>query len=146
MLKRRTQISWKMRRFFINLGYRIRGIGGLRSISPPRNLAIAITIGLSIFLMAGGVFFLLEEPIALLPRGTGWTFLYPGALHLQTLNESILAGLLYILGFTGLFFILKSTRSAYNPRQAYLMLILGLMVTLIVVFYSLSMLGAKVTL
>jgi hypothetical protein len=106
---------------------------------------ILLAISFSIFILAGGVFDILEKPLALLPRGSGWTFVYKGSLHIQTLNESIVAGLLYLLAIVGLYLLLRSTRSVYDPRQAYLMLILGFAVTMIVLFYSTSLLESKIS-
>jgi len=40
---------------------------------------------------------------------------------------------LYGFGFLGLFTIYQSTKSAYNPRQAYMMLIIG--VTFLLISY-----------
>jgi len=146
MLKARIgKISWRIRRFFVNLGYRFRGAGipQARAMRPSTTLLVVAMIVFSVFILAGGIFDILEKPLALLPKGSGWTFLYSGSIHIQTLNESILAGLLYFLGVLGLYLLLRSTRLVYNPRQAYLMLILGLMVTLIAVFYCTSFLSSK---
>ena len=139
------RITWRIRRLSTNLAYKFRGIGGPRAVRPSTTLLIALTLSFSIFVLAGGVFDILEKPLALLPRGSGWTFVYKGSLHIQTLNESILAGVLYLLGIVGLYLLLRSTRSVYNPRQAYLMLILGFAVTMIVLFYSTSLLYSKIS-
>jgi len=147
MLKARIgKISWRIRRFLVNLGYRFRGAGipQARAMRPSTTLLVAAMIVFSVFILAGGIFNILEKPLALLPKGSGWTFLYSGSIHIQTLNESILAGLLYFLGVLGLYLLLRSTRLVYNPRQAYLMLILGLMVTLIAVYYCTSFLSSKI--
>ncbi len=37
----------------------------------------------------------------------------------------MIAVILYGFGFVGLFAIYQSTKSAYNPRQAYMMLVIG---------------------
>jgi len=62
----------------------------------------------------------------------------------QTINESLIAGFLYMLGFGGLYMLLRSTRYAYRPRNAYLLLIVGTLVVLLVVFYSNSLLTQKI--
>lgn len=147
VLKARVgKISWRVKRFFINLGYRFRGAGIPRAgaMKPSTTLVVAVTIVFAIFILAGGIFDILEKPLALLPKGSGWTFVYKGSIHIQTLNESILAGLLYFLGVLGLYLLLRSTRLVYNPRQAYLMLFLGLMVTLLAVYYCTSFLSSKI--
>jgi hypothetical protein len=113
-------------------------------MKPSTTLLVAAIIVFAIFILAGGIFDILEKPLALMPKGSGWTFVYKGTIHIQTLNESILAGLLYFLGVLGFYLLLRSTRLVYNPRQAYLMLILGLMITLIAVFYCTSFLSSKI--
>lgn len=139
------RLVWRLNRFSTNIAYRFRGVSGPRAVRPSTTLLIVLAVTFSIFVLAGGVFDILEKPLALLPRGSGWTFVYSGSLHIQTLNESILAGLLYLLGIVGLYLLLRSTRSVYNPRQAYLMLILGFAVTMIVLFYSTSFLNTKIS-
>lgn len=140
------KISWRVKRFFVNLGYRFRGVGvpRARAMKPSTTLLVVATMVFGIFILAGGIFDILEKPLALLPKGSGWTFVYRGSIHMQTLNESILAGLLYFLAILGLYLLFRSTRLVYNPRQAYLMLILGLMVTLIAVYYCTSFLASKI--
>jgi ABC-type branched-subunit amino acid transport system substrate-binding protein len=95
-----------------------------------------------VFVLSGGIFDILEKPLALMPRGSGWTFVYRGSLNVQTLNESVLSGILYFIGVLGFYLLLRSTRQVYNPRQAYLTLILGLMVALIAVFAFMVMAGS----
>jgi hypothetical protein len=147
MLKARaSKSSWRIKRFFVNLGYRFRAMGvpQARAMKPSTTLLIAAMLVFVTFILAGGVFDILEKPLALLPKGSGWTFVYRGSINIQTLNESILAGLLYFLGTLGLYLLLRSTRLVYNPRHAYLTLILGLMITLIAVYYSSSFLASKI--
>lgn len=140
------RISWRAKRFFVNIGYRFRAIGvpQARAAKPSTTLLVFAMIFFVVFILAGGVFDILEKPLALLPKGSGWTFVYQGSISVQTLNESILAALLYSLGLLGLYLLLRSTRQVYNPRQAYITLILGLMVTLIAVYYCTSFLSSKI--
>jgi type II secretory pathway component PulM len=53
--------------------------------------------------------------------------------------------LLYVIGIAGLYMLLRSTRMAYRPRQAYILLMLGVVVLLIVVYYTSTMLQDKIT-
>jgi hypothetical protein len=104
-----------------------------------------VALGLAAFFMSGGIYDLLEKPVSLLPRSTGqgWTFIYPSGIGAQTLNESILAGILYLLGVAGFYMLFRSTRYAYRPRNAYILLILGLAMTVIVIYYSGQLLAQK---
>jgi hypothetical protein len=101
-------------------------------------------IAIVAFILAGGVYDILERPITLLPTTGGYKVLIPGTLGQQTLNESLIAGFLYILGLAGLYMLLRSTRYAYRPRNAYLLLIIGTLVVLLVVFYSNSLITQKI--
>jgi len=76
---------------------------------------------------------------------SGWTFIYRGSINEQTINESLVSGLLYIIGFAGLYMLLRSTRMVYRPRQAYLFLIVGVLVVLIVVYYTGALLQDKIS-
>jgi hypothetical protein len=96
------------------------------------------------FILAGGVYDIMERPISLLPTPTGYSVVIKGTLGQQTLNESIIAAFLYMLGLGGLYMLLRSTRYAYRPRNAYLLLILGTLTVLLVVFYSSSLMTAKI--
>jgi len=96
------------------------------------------------FILAGGIYDILEHPISLLPTATGYSVLIKGTLGQQTLNESLIAGFLYMLGLAGLYMLLRSTRYAYRPRNAYLLLILGTITVLLVMFYSSSLITSKI--
>lgn len=102
-----------------------------------------IIMAFAIFVLAGGVYNILEKPIGLLPRGGGWTFIYRGNINIQTFNESVLVTILYVLGAAGLYMLLRSTRLAYRPRQAYILLIMGFVVTVISVYYAMNLINAK---
>jgi hypothetical protein len=104
-------------------------------------VAVLVFVG---FVLAGGVYDILERPISLLPSATGYSVVIQGTLGEQTLNESLIAAFLYMLGLGGLYMLLRSTRFAYRPRNAYLLLILGTLMVLIVVFYSNALINQKI--
>lgn len=141
------RVPWRMRRTLGNAAYRLRivkapGAGGFK---PSWLIIFFVVIGLAIFFLAGGIYDLLEKPVSLLPRASqqGWTFIYPGGIGGQTLNESILSAMLYTIGVAGLYMLFRSTRFAYRPRNAYILLILGLVTTLVIVYYSGQLLAQK---
>lgn len=113
-------------------------------MAPSTTIMLIIVIGFVGFVLAGGIYDILEHPISLLPTAGGYSVLIKGTLGQQTLNESLIAGFLYVLGLTGLYMLLRSTRYAYRPRNAYLLLILGTIVVLLVVFYSNSLITSKI--
>jgi hypothetical protein len=106
-------------------------------------LAILV-IGIVGFILAGGIYDLTNSPISLLSTSTGYSVLIKGTLGEQTLNESLIALFLYMLGLGGLYMLLRSTRFAYRPRNAYLLLILGTLTVLLVAFYSNALITQKV--
>ncbi len=135
-----------MQRLFGNFGYSFRSFRGptTRRIKPSTTvLALAVVIFVG-FVLAGGVYDILEHPISLLPTSYGYSVVIQGTLGQQTLNESLIAAFLYFLGLAGLYMLLRSTRYAYRPRNAYLLLILGTLTVLIVVAYSTSLINTKI--
>jgi len=135
-----------MQRIFGNLGYTLRFFRSptTRRIKPSTTvLALAVVLFVG-FVLAGGVYDILEQPISLLPTSYGYSVVIQGTLGQQTLNESLIAAFLYFLGVAGLFMLLRSTRYAYRPRNAYLLLILGTLTVLVVVFYSTALINTKI--
>lgn len=143
---RLRRVPWKMQRLFGNFGYSFRSFRGptTRRMKPSTTvLALAVVIFVG-FVLAGGIYDILEHPISLLPTSYGYSVVIQGTLGQQTLNESLIAAFLYFLGLAGLYMLLRSTRYAYRPRNAYLLLILGTLTVLIVVFYSTSLINTKI--
>ncbi|MBS7644798.1 MAG: hypothetical protein QXR65_01510 [Candidatus Bathyarchaeia archaeon] len=100
----------------------------------------------TIFLAAGGLYDLVENPLSLLPQsGGGWTFIYTGSINLQTVSESVVAGISYVLGIAGFYLIYRSTRLLYKPRQAYILVLMGLIMTIIALAYATVLLQTKLT-
>jgi len=142
---RLRKLPWKLQRKFGNLVYSLRifrGPGSRRK--PSTTVLLILVLGIVTFILMGGIYDILEHPISLLPTPGGYKVLIPGTLGQQTINESLIAGFLYMLGFGGLYMLLRSTRYAYRPRNAYLLLIVGTLVVLLVVFYSNSLLTQKI--
>ncbi len=142
---RLRKLPWKLQRGFGNLGYSLRIFRAPASRRTPwTTVALVIILGVVAFILAGGIYDFTENPISLLPTPTGYSLLIKGTLGQQTLNESMVAGLLYLLGLGGLYMLLRSTRYAYRPRNAYLLLILGTFTVMIVVFYTNALITQKV--
>jgi len=136
---RLRKLPWRFQRWFGNLGYSFRFFrtpSAARRMKPSTTLSIIIAIAFVGFILAGGIYDILERPISLLPTAGGYSVLIKGTLGEQTLNESLIALFLYMLGLAGLYMLLRSTRYAYRPRNAYLLLILGTITVLIVAYYS----------
>jgi len=143
---RLRKIPWRLQRSFGNIGYTLRFFRSpsARRVKPSTTvLAVAVVLFVG-FVLAGGIYDILEHPISLLPTSYGYSVVIQGTLGQQTLNESLIAAFLYFLGVAGLYMLLRSTRYAYRPRNAYLLLVLGTLTVLIVVFYSTSLIQTKI--
>jgi hypothetical protein len=141
------RVPWRVRRGLGNVAYRLRRVRapGVTGLKGSWTILFIVAIGLATFFLAGGVYDMLEKPVSLLPRASqqGWTFIYPGGLGEQTLNESLLSGILYLIGLSGFYMLFRSTRFAYRPRNAYILLIVGFVVTIIAIYYSGQLLAQK---
>jgi hypothetical protein len=103
------------------------------STTKPSSLIVSIIIiSFSIFLFSGGIYTIVSSPLPAYYTGTGFLFLYPD-LGAQFISDSIIAIMLYAIGFIGLLTIYQSTKYAYKPRQAYMMIVIG--VTLLLIAY-----------
>ena len=89
-------------------------------------LAMAITI----FLVGGGLYSLIMQPLPAVYYGGRFYFLYP-ELGSQFISDSIIAITLYVIGIIGLLAIYQSTKYAYKPRQAYMTFLVGIILLLI---------------
>jgi hypothetical protein len=144
---RLRRAPWRIKRILGNVAYRLRLVRapGAAGLKPSWFIIFIVVVGLATFFLAGGIYDLLEKPVSLLPRSgeRGWTFIYPSGLSGQTLNESILSALLYLIGMSGLYMLFRSTRFAYRPRNAYILLIVGFVTTVLVIYYTGQLLAQK---
>ena len=110
----------------------------ITTYKPSTFTVVLVAVALAIFLLGGGVYDVLEQsqvPIAIFTQSGGqggFLFLYPyPSLNDQFIAESAFIMILYALGFMGFYVTYQSTKYSYNPRQAYIMLIAGLMFLLL---------------
>jgi hypothetical protein len=98
-----------------------------RKISTNAPTAFIITAaGLvyAIFLFGGGLFTLINRPLPSAYVNGRFFFLYPDISN-QFIADTIISTILYALGFVGLLAIYQSSKSAYKPRQAYMLIVVG---------------------
>ena len=101
------------------------------STAKPSSLVISIiVISYAIFLFGGGLYTIISSPLPAYYTGKGFLFLYPD-IGQQFISDSIISIMLYALGFAGLLAIYQSTKYAYKPRQAYMMLVIGIALLLL---------------
>lgn len=110
------------------------------STAQPSSILISIiVIAYAIFLLGGGLFSLITQPPYYAYISNNFYFIWSrmlqgsSALGEQFVSETLISNALYAMGFVGLFAIYQSTKYAYKPRQAYMMLVIG--VTLLLLAY-----------
>jgi hypothetical protein len=119
------------------------------NFKPAMNTVAIIALAIAIFLLGGGIYDLLEQstmPIAAYTESGGagrFLFLYPyPSLNDQFIAESAFIMILYSIGAAGFLITYQSTKYAYKPRQAYIMLLAGLIFIILsyifleIIFYS----------
>src|SRR5271157_3734511 len=92
---------------------------------PPTLLIPILVVAFSIFLFSGGVYDLVQKPLTAVYYNNQFLFLNP-YLSEQFVSDSVVAAIIYSLGVLGLLMIYQSTKYVYKPRQAYMMLLIGL--------------------
>jgi len=92
---------------------------------PSLSLITLVLLTITVFILGGGVYDVLETPLAVLPTPGNPIFYYPGLTE-QLLNESIIFILFLIMGIAGGYLAYRSTRYAYRPREARMFLLIGL--------------------
>jgi multisubunit Na+/H+ antiporter MnhB subunit len=100
------------------------------STQPSAFIVIAIVIGYSIFLFSGGLFTIINRPLPSAYFNNKFYFLYP-SIDNQFISDTVISVILYALGFMGLISIYQSSKSAYKPRQAYMLLVIGVALLLL---------------
>ena len=104
----------------------------LSTNTPSAFIVIVVGISYAIFLFCGGLYTLINRPLPSAYVNGQFFFLYPD-LSSQFVADTIISVTLYAMGFAGLFAIYQSSKSAYKPRQAYMLLVIG--VTLLLLAY-----------
>ena len=120
--KQASSMSFSLSRWFSKI-----------STAKPSALVMSIiVISSAVFLFGGGLYTIIIQPLPSAYYNNRFYFLYPD-LGAQFISDTVIATMLYALGFIGLLAIYQSTKYAYKPRQAYMMLVVG--VTLLFLAY-----------
>lgn len=91
-----------------------------------------LVVGASMFLLGGGIYDVLIQPIvAIVASGGRIISFYPYGITEQLLLESVIIMVFYAMGFAGFLIAYRSTKYAYSPRQAYRFLLVGVVLLLI---------------
>ncbi len=130
-----------------SLGFRLQKAIRKMATAKPSIFVIASVIVVStVFFLGGGVYDLLAEPLIVVPiTSTRILFFYPYSVHEQAVLESLLIMTSYVMGFFGVFLMYQSTKYAYKPHQAYILLLSGVVLLLIAYIYIENLLWSKIT-
>ncbi|MFQ6086597.1 MAG: hypothetical protein ACE5OV_01100 [Candidatus Bathyarchaeia archaeon] len=129
-----------------SLGFRLqRAIRKIATAKPSVFVIAFVIVTSTIFFLGGGVYDLLAEPLIAFPMGRRILFFYPYSVHEQAIVESFLVMTSYLMGFFGVFLMYQSTKYAYKPRQAYILLLTGVVSLLIAYIYIENLLWSKLT-
>jgi hypothetical protein len=103
------------------------------STAKPSSLIVTVVVmGTALFLLGGGLYDLINQPLPAVYYNSRFYFLYPSVSE-QFIFDTVVSVMLYLVGFVGLLTLYRSSRQAYNPRQAYMTLIVG--ATLLLIAY-----------
>ena len=98
--------------------------------APTAFIITAVGIFYTVFLFGGGLYTLITHPQPSAYVNNQFYFLYPD-ISSQFISDTLISVTLYVMGFVGLLAIYQSTKSAYKPRQAYMLLIIGVALLLL---------------
>jgi hypothetical protein len=109
---------------------------------PTALIILVIIIGYAVFLFGGGLFTVVNKVPPSMYYDNNFYFLYPGISE-QFIADTVISVMLYLLGFAGLLTIYRSTKSANKPRQAYMLLLVGISLVLLSYIFLESAIGIK---
>lgn len=127
----------RIKRKFSSLAYFTRKTYWKIVTAQPSLFIIALAVvGASIFLLGGGVYDLIVPYIPIgFPSGTKVLFFYPRRVHEQVFLESLTVMTVYSIGVAGFLTTYQSTKYAYRPRQAFMLLLVGCILLIIAYLY-----------
>jgi len=124
----------KITRRFNSFGFLVRkAYRSIATAKPSIFIVAAIIAAASIFLLGGGIYDILEKPLFALPLGRNILYFYPSTQE-QFVLESFSVMISYSFGLLGLLLMYQSTKYAYRPRQAFILLLAGALFLLMAYF------------
>ena len=123
-------MSKSVKKGISSISFSLNRLYGTLKTTGPSNLILPIlAIAAAIFLFGGGLYDIIMKPLPAVYYGGRFLLLYP-QLSEQFISDSIVAMTIYGLGVVGLLAIYQSTKYVYKPRQAYMMMIVGIVLLL----------------
>jgi len=143
----KTALANKIKKRLTSLGFWLRKSYWKLATARPSIFVVAIiVVAFSVFLLGGGVYDILEQPGLVVPVSeTRILFFYPYSVHEQSVLESFYVMMSYGLGVAGVLVMYQSTKYAYKPRQAFIMLLSGAVLILLAYFYIENLIFSKLT-
>jgi len=130
-------VTNRIEKWFTSLGFALRkAYWKILTAKPSIFVVAAIVVAFSVFLLAGGIYDILEQPLSVIPFGRSVLFFYPYTLAAQAVYESIGVMITYAMGIAGILLMYQSTKYAYKPRQAFMMLLSGAILILFAYIYT----------
>ncbi|MDH5438823.1 MAG: hypothetical protein OEX76_08000 [Candidatus Bathyarchaeota archaeon] len=123
----------RIRRRFSSFAYFARKTYWKMATAKPSLTILGFAVvGLSIFLLGGGVYDLIVPFVPIgFPLGRRVLFFYPRTIHEQAFLGSLLVMTVYGIGVAGFLLTYQSTKYAYRSRQAFTLLSIGLVLVFI---------------
>jgi len=130
-------------KWFASLGFTLRRTyWRILAAKPSIFIVAAIVTAFSLFLLAGGIYDILEQPLSAISWSGRVLFFYP-YLQAQVIIESAGVMVAYAMGVAGILLMYQSTKYAYKPRQAFMMLLSGVILILIAYIFIESLVFQK---
>ncbi len=138
-------MSKSVKKSVSNLSFSLNRIYHSLTNSRPSNLIIPIVaIGFAVFLFGGGLYDIIMQPLPAVYYGGRFLVLYP-QLSEQFIGDSIVAMTVYALGIIGLLSVYQSTKYVYKPRQAYMMMVIGVVLLLLAYIFLEASIQIKIS-
>jgi hypothetical protein len=96
----------------------------ISTAQPSTFIVSIVVIASAVFLFGGGLYTVIIQPLPSAYVSGRFYFIYPD-LSYQFISDTVISTMLYAIGFIGILAIYQSTKYAYKPREAYMMLVIG---------------------
>ncbi|MGB8781057.1 MAG: hypothetical protein WCD81_10470 [Candidatus Bathyarchaeia archaeon] len=124
-------MSRTVKKSISSLSFSLNKLYRMISTTKPSDLLIPLlSIAFAVFCFGGGLYDWIVKPLPAVYYSGRFLFLYP-SLSDQFIGDTVVAITCYALGIIGLLAVYQSTKYVYKPRQAYMMLIIGIVLVLL---------------
>ena len=138
--RRASAMSFSLSRWFSRI-----------STAKPSSFVLSvIIIAYAIFLLSGGLYTIINQPLSYAYLGNNFFFVLSSSIvGRSTLGEQFgaetaISAVVFAFGFIGLLTTYQSTKYAYRPRQAHMMMVIGVSLLLLAYILVELILSAKI--